>query len=660
VRRLTRRAGYTFLVALVLLGTAQARIAIEQAQRELQGRYQFVTSTNVNWPACSCSPAPAFPKDKFYGDLDNQREFACQLVQDLAIKFYGSDTNSPIYPSFIRTTNGISGLVGWNGYGPFYFAQGDFPLVLNGVDISQGGTAVTNITITNFPTVFTTLRQYIEELTCLPCDAGFTNVASHVGPACTDTNCQSAIDDTVALWGASDWSFYGGTTPGVLPSGYVYVSGVSLTSTNTAAQGGLVLYSASLASQMSQVYAPTADQYPCLTNATLYLLAVVAQLPGGPGADVPPAPIDGQYHIIDYQQVTWLSPFYLSPYFGGQMHVFAGGCSVVTNTTDASGLGSQSPAIQGWTFASTPENDPLAVLVPVFSTDPDDIDCGGNCAGCQSCASAGGTPGQVCILPTGTGAQISLGPDSYGGSAGYLYFHADHASALLSTPSALLAALSPSASGSVASGLITTPNVQASITSTNSGYIITLSDTTTWQFLASVTVLQAGGNTNQLLITQILGTNGNPRYIQFNYNPTAATWTVVEGGGLRNESRATTWTTPTNRTDVVTVTDTNGLVATVTTNVYVEFPWGRTLVQRTLGTAGIAKTTTWTYFPPTNGTSTFGQLQQLVEPGGRWEQYLYDAAGRLTNKVAQFGDSAVGSSASLNRVTQILYLTFWR
>jgi RHS repeat-associated protein len=167
--------------------------------------------------------------------------------------------------------------------------------------------------------------------------------------------------------------------------------------------------------------------------------------------------------------------------------------------------------------------------------------------------------------------------------------------------------------------------------------------------------MENSGNTNSMVVTEVLGTNGSPRVIQFNYTAATTNWSILQGSGLTTESRATTWTTPTNRTDVITVTDNNGVVATVTTNQYCEFPWGLTLIQQTLGTGSLAKTTTWTYFPPTNGAGTYGQVQQMVEPTGRWETYLYDSIGRLTNKVAQFGDSAIGTAAGLNRATEITY-----
>ena len=73
------------LTVLLLPRAVHARIPIEQAQREFQGRYYFGTGGYVTWPPCACrTPAPAFPADKFYGDLDNNPSLAVQLVRNLA------------------------------------------------------------------------------------------------------------------------------------------------------------------------------------------------------------------------------------------------------------------------------------------------------------------------------------------------------------------------------------------------------------------------------------------------------------------------------------------------------------------------------------------------------------------------------------------------
>jgi YD repeat-containing protein len=103
------------------------------------------------------------------------------------------------------------------------------------------------------------------------------------------------------------------------------------------------------------------------------------------------------------------------------------------------------------------------------------------------------------------------------------------------------------------------------------------------------------------------------------------------------------------------VSGANGAVATQTVEQYQTFPWGEALTQSTVGTAGLAKTTSWTYYQSSDGPTNIGLLKQVIEPTGRWERYTYDFAGRLTNKVSQFEDNAISTADSANRATLIGY-----
>ena len=145
--------------------------------------------------------------------------------------------------------------------------------------------------------------------------------------------------------------------------------------------------------------------------------------------------------------------------------------------------------------------------------------------------------------------------------------------------------------------------------------------------------IESNSSPNQMVITEVLGSNGSPRVIQFNYTangPNSWTWDMIEGNGLRTESRTTTWSTPTNRADTVVVKDNTGAVAAQTTENYCLFPWGLTLVQQTLGTGSSAKTTTWTYY--TNAVSDGGELRP-DQPVGRAEWPLGEVSIRLGGPV---------------------------
>ena len=204
---------------------------------------------------------------------------------------------------------------------------------------------------------------------------------------------------------------------------------------------------------------------------------------------------------------------------------------------------------------------------------------------------------------------------------------------------------------------INTPNVIAYVQTLSNGYGIYFTNKAPPQeLLASVTIV-SNSSFAQMIVTEVIGTNGTPRTIGFNYTSNSAssgTWDVVEGGGLRTQSCITVVDAFGNQTKTIQVKDSNGAVWAQTAEQYTAFPWGLTLVQRTLGTGNSAQTNSWTYYRDTNSLGSYGQLAELMEPSGRWELYQYDATGRLTNTIAQFGNNPTNNS-SANRVTQILY-----
>jgi hypothetical protein len=140
----------TVLACLCVPLAAQARIKIEDLQRQFQARYVVVTEGGtVKWPDCACGPAPAFPKEDFYGhDLDDAK--AMELVSDLQEKFYGANK---IYSSFVN----IQALE--NSENITYFTSSDFP-------------PATNVTMPNFHQIFTNLQASILKLHYLPVTAG--------------------------------------------------------------------------------------------------------------------------------------------------------------------------------------------------------------------------------------------------------------------------------------------------------------------------------------------------------------------------------------------------------------------------------------------------------------------------------------------------------
>ena len=641
-RGLARTSPAALWAVLVLLGlgfaeVGQARLPIEQLQREYQGRYYFLSGLYLGWPACECgTPAPPFPRSDFYGDLDHSPSLTLLLVQDLAGKFYNS---ASIYAQFLNTTDGISNIEGQPDL-PIFYLESDVPPVIGNADMRDPST----ITLQNCTNCFYALKGYIEKLKFLPGPKELVSVAANgydvrIG-ADGDTNgCEAAEAKASAAWGACGWY----TTPDEF-------LGVQAWSQRAPVyEGTNIAYWVSTAGKQnvrSRIHSNPSQANPWLTAGIMNIF--IKAMPFRDGAEncFPPVTVDAKYHF--YEQKDAMADYYSVPLGDIEVHD-VGGCPA-----------GDPPALKGWFIAIESPNQvmgPFVALGPRFKTDPDDVECGeGGCSG--GCSNNGGGDPGAGRVSVGTGSlhlRVTLGPDAYGKPAGYFYSSAALPSAALYTRDSLLCCTAGVISfGTTNDGIFHTTNVTAYVSDIANGYAINFTNTDNPPlFVSSVTVVATGGNINQMAITETVA-GGTPRVITCSYAPATGTWTVLEGNGLRTEQRTTAWSTPTNRTDTILLMDNNEVVALQTLEQYQLYPWGLTLTQRTVGTGLSAKTTTWTYYKPSDGAN-YGQIKQVVEPTGRWERYQYDGIGRLISKVTQFGNNSTITPDTSNRVA----LTFF-
>jgi hypothetical protein len=269
---------------------------------------------------------------------------------------------------------------------------------------------------------------------------------------------------------------------------------------------------------------------------------------------------------------------------------------------------------------------------------------------CSSCSSVEGTPS---FAVGSLDLSISLGRDSTGNSAGYYYLHLDQLcdAGVIPPPLQLASPYAGSGNGvSLPNGDIATISNAAN----GLGYTVWFKNST-GSFLSYTSLSCASTNLTNNTIT-IVSATGDPANTQtsvfsfFSSSPNQWTWAKQQGNTL--ETLAVSLDTWGNETTVITVSDTNYVVATVTTNIYANLAnGGRTLVLQTLGTGAAARTTQRIYDPNT------GLLTYLIQSTGYWVYYQYDGSGELTQKVSQFGDNPISTATSpgLNRETQISY-----
>jgi RHS repeat-associated protein len=244
---------------------------------------------------------------------------------------------------------------------------------------------------------------------------------------------------------------------------------------------------------------------------------------------------------------------------------------------------------------------------------------------------------------------ISLGKDLTGRSAGSFSLHLDQLGDQGSLPPALtLNSPYPEVGGSV---MLPNGHV-ATVSNSATGWTVWFKDSG-GGYLAS-TSLNCANTTNltnnTITIVTAVGDPTNTRTVVYSFlstTPGQWTWTRTEGDTVKTLVAARD--SLGNETNVITIADTNGVVATITTDVYAYLPSGRTLIQQTLGTGSAARTTQWIYAADT------GFLTYLIQPTGYWEYYQYDAGGRMTNRVSQFGDNPTNTASSQNRVQSVTY-----
>jgi YD repeat-containing protein len=281
-------------------------------------------------------------------------------------------------------------------------------------------------------------------------------------------------------------------------------------------------------------------------------------------------------------------------------------------------------------------------------------------------------------------ADIYLGSDAVGNSAGYLQLAAEDLSPSVFAPS----------------GLIVAPALGTEVINDSSNVVRQVRAP---QVLADIVPLTAPGavgyeihfyHNNQIgaqdPVTSIYAVTGDPylvrrienpdgtnpvsvqrlRYSEirgsvtkeqdFSYDPVAKQWLLSEGGGARNEQRVITTDGGNTTFTTITVTDAaNNIVSKKILSDY-QFPWGKERIKEevyTDGTETNALTTTYTYYTDSSDSANYSHLKSELTPTGYWEIYSYDSLNHLTKTVSQYLNAPFGSADSASRVVTYTYDT---
>ena len=282
------------------------------------------------------------------------------------------------------------------------------------------------------------------------------------------------------------------------------------------------------------------------------------------------------------------------------------------------------------------------------------------------------TPGSGTPAVASLGLKLGLGRAGVHQSAGHLRVHETRPSATLATPAKLnftgLTNLTEiirdsndwirqaKAPQTFADVVTTSPNAYEVrfYTAANSGvltnglYVPTGSPFVVWGVSGFAT------NTNLFRITETRGASTTTN--DFEWAATNQSWTLTSGNGLRRETRSEVWS---NTNTLQTITRSilrpsdNALIAK-SVEVNQKFADGTKPISRSVGDGAATRTTTYTYYPDSEGHDR-APLKTVVNPDGSWQWHEYDANKRLVRTFSAFANQSPTNDASLCRVTEYDY-----
>jgi RHS repeat-associated protein len=638
-----------------------ARIPIEQAQREFQTKAMVVYG-GVRWPASgkSCgmsTPAPAYPRDGFYGDLTQDPTLGMELVKDLGQKL---DDNF-FLGRFIKNPDTLAGKENLEIY-----TAADLPADPD------------DVTKENFEVILDQYLDFIRTLTHIQQETQHVgpNGELHTTPRGGSPYCkvyylgpETAFEQAREDFNASTENLCGSRNNliGVLERTY--------RPDPSSCDAVLRTHRGKVKIDLSK--------WPTGTTAKIY---AKTHEPANWGYALPYAgpTYEWQPKLIykgasnnpptTYKKWTQIGSAtapstYLSPLYGGATPTF-------TLTADDflyyDHEKAQVPMVlKGWNLSS------VAVLKPVWAV-PEGDDA--PASSCDSCEKGRFSMGSIRIKPGsayggGFNFSVTLGTQTAESSAGYFVVSASEPSASLATPSTLKGFFADSVeevkfypTGVAELAQVRSKETLADIKIESPfKYEVRLyhSDGTEQKvngryepkgaLYKTITVSNPANSTSNVSRLQITekSADGNPVTSEVNFK-TDKSVEVSLAGGLRREIRSSAGIVG-GREETFTVFNQDGTVAHSEKTTLVPAPWGGEMVTKTiLDPSGFAKTTTYTYYTSA-GENGYGQVKSTVHSDGAWEEYTYDAQGRQTKLKQGFLDGAPGSADSLSRVTTTSY-----
>jgi len=615
---------------------ADARIILERAQREAQARYSFIVGEHIKWPDCDCNgvPPPAYPTDRYYGEVIENNWVAAEYVSHLIQTIHD---NAGVFANFVEPNP-----ASWPDESIAY--------------IPLPNPNPPNITRVNYDLHFVTYLKFLRRLNhyAVPVETtgNFTfpdpdkNAVKHIS---FSTGAERSCGELQQLLD-SDYASRAWT-----PSDDHLKSFVRLRSNDSSggsARWGYTVVKGTLLSDLTPFTSAPMD-------AAVYAFLHVS----GGGFGSAPA---GMSLTTGWQPVqSGAPPVADSYYLSGVIPDVASGDPP---PFDAIACQTSDPLIaKGWVISNA-----VTVITPQFNTRPRiDISCETLC--CPVARNGLPKRGRVEAVHGSVAVRIGLGGERYGRQAGYLLLESDGPSPTLSSPASLFhtvhrdVILHPP-QGTLeqirtCEGLVILDVIDA--------YEYTLSFFQEDEVIGSVAPFGTHSNavpfsaitlrnpdgasaTNRLQVVEEF--MGRVLEHEYQWDAAAGDWILLSGtgSGQRKEFRTVSWTIPGSEweetTEIRDALDTTGLKITETFHVY---PWGAEQTEEIVDPDGRMLLTTWEFYDDAPGDGpNYANLKSITEPGGRWRRFEYDAMGRIFKVISQWLDEPAGASESLSRVLE--------
>lgn len=623
--RFSRLLAFWFIAqanALTLFANAyepSPNLPVEKFMRQYQGRVKKLGLQRVMWLPCqNGTPSPAFPEDGFYSDSD--AVYMTKIVSHLVNVFL---SERAIYNRFIKdNVEGSEGVT--------YIAANNTPPISRLVALGL-------ITENNYSVAFHELETALSELTYLQMPFRYRQTGVKSFTYNSNISEQDCIQNTMQGFASINWN----ATSNFLSPEASHWGNSSASSPRQ--------WTASISARRGEVFGDMGNDP--IASARLFLKMGPAQGSSSSAMINEKSPViaDGKYH----QWKTIQNGIYISPTIDGSPSNF-----IATFTTGPKIV------VYGWRIDAA-----TVVYAPTWEDESDVVSCS-----CNTCHEGSCPPGRESAKIGSIDISINLGLSNLL-PLGTLKIHETNPTTRLDSPLALkaytTATVHTNDSGSITD--LRSPSVNIDVVQTgDKQWEIRFRRPSTnelYQTLAFESKYHPDGSYDKLIVSAFGSLGNRIREYTWNSDTNSGTkeWKLSLVGtqpSLPTEIGADHFDQNHDRIRIHSVFDGTGKLLSRIASKYHAFAWGEERIEeKTYGIdsngneSGEVRSKMWEYYESNDSPgSVLSRLKSRTSDRNNWEQYFYDANGRISKIRTGFIDSPPSALDSECRILEYQYL----